>query len=984
MGDGMDDDLERSMASGDDKVSMGAVQMSLAERRKRTVGFANFLATVGQVEEEVQQMLKTMTVVSSRQIDVVQGPWRKFRKELTERFKELDEDKWPRAVMRIMRESGLESLGELKNKCEKTEGGGEGNVGNLGEEKWLEEIEGIKNENRLLQVAWNEEREGMARRIQELEMEKEQVMQKAKRLEKLVKEEKRAAESMKSNLQFVQGKTSEKLSERNVNLQERWRNVDRRSSSSSSTSRYWDLERPKGKMPHVENGEAWEDKVKQWASEGRGSAGMKENGWERESVKAGNQAMESEVQGMVQCMSRMMKASALPEPKMFDGKGDFKEFKRAFLLKYNQVTDTDDELVAILEEKFLGGAAKSLFKALPNRYERSIRSLFEEFEMKLRKRQGDSKAEALNEFEGLRKHPNQKMWEYLVEVEKWSKKAFAEAGAVTLSQLRTTKLMMAARRDDTLHKMLVMKRLELPLEDQYEHLKDIVLQQENEKRRDYGWRRGPVGGYKEREGGNEKDRGDSSRIGGKEDEGGRRKEGFKIKCFKCGGIGHMSRQCTSKPVQEVAMKKVVGDTEKTVVGAEAAEVVEVLGQKKRMVINSGAVVSVVSKSAWEALKAGCQQWESEVEMLGKPDFTIVNASKGSMPVCEQIRLPIVVRGRRAVVVFQVVENEAEVFLLGTNAFESIGVELKWKAERAVARAAEKLRVPPQSCAQILLKTEVDLGEQVLLESKEECVPTSLCAKNENGCLTVVVSNWKDEPLLIKKNQVMGVVVREWKLQNSGEYKEVNMMDLDRKMGLKGNARVEEVLGILKENGEIPEGMIPKILQEYSDVFAVEESELTQTDMAKCGIELQEEKLIRQKCRPVPLALHDKLKAMLKDLEQRRVIKKCRSPWASPVVLVKKKDGSIRMCVDYRKLNAVIKLNAHPLPHIESTLQALGRKKWFTTLDLMAGYWQIPMEEESKEKTAFTVLNEQYQFEVMPFGLATSPAIFQEAMEQHPG
>ncbi|EFO97841.1 hypothetical protein CRE_15914 [Caenorhabditis remanei] len=152
-------------------------------------------------------------------------------------------------------------------------------------------------------------------------------------------------------------------------------------------------------------------------------------------------------------------------------------------------------------------------------------------------------------------------------------------------------------------------------------------------------------------------------------------------------------------------------------------------------------------------------------------------------------------------------------------------------------------------------------------------------------------------------------------------------------------------------------------------------------MAQCEIELEKSVPIRQKCRPVPLALHGKVKEMLTDMERRGVIRKCQSPWASPVVLVKKKDGSIRMCVDYRKLNGVIKLNAHPLPHIEMTLQALGENKWFTTLDLMAGYWQIPMEEGSKEKTAFAVLNEQYQFEVMPFGLATSPAIFQAAMEQ---
>uniref|UniRef100_A0A8R1IWI3 Uncharacterized protein n=1 Tax=Caenorhabditis japonica TaxID=281687 RepID=A0A8R1IWI3_CAEJA len=125
--------------------------------------------------------------------------------------------------------------------------------------------------------------------------------------------------------------------------------------------------------------------------------------------------------------------------------------------KYGQVTNSDDELVAILEDKFLEGAAKSLFKSLPERYGRSITSLFEEFQAKLRKRQGDSKAEALNEFDGLQREKAEEMWEYLIGVEKWSRLAYPEVGEETLSQMRTTKRMMAARDDDTLHHMLIKK-----------------------------------------------------------------------------------------------------------------------------------------------------------------------------------------------------------------------------------------------------------------------------------------------------------------------------------------------------------------------------------------------------------------------------------------------------------------------------------------------------------------------------------------------
>ncbi|KZS06381.1 Uncharacterized protein APZ42_030182 [Daphnia magna] len=100
---------------------------------------------------------------------------------------------------------------------------------------------------------------------------------------------------------------------------------------------------------------------------------------------------------------------------------------------------------------------------------------------------------------------------------------------------------------------------------------------------------------------------------------------------------------------------------------------------------------------------------------------------------------------------------------------------------------------------------------------------------------------------------------------------------------------------------------------------------------------------------------------------------------APVVLVEKKYKSLRFCVDYRKLNSVTIKDSFPLPRIDTTLDQLHGKKFFTTLDLASGYWQIELEESAKEKTAFIVENNLYQFKRMAFGLCNAPATFQRTM-----
>ena len=129
------------------------------------------------------------------------------------------------------------------------------------------------------------------------------------------------------------------------------------------------------------------------------------------------------------------------------------------------------------------------------------------------------------------------------------------------------------------------------------------------------------------------------------------------------------------------------------------------------------------------------------------------------------------------------------------------------------------------------------------------------------------------------------------------------------------------------------------------------------------------------------ALRGEVTKRINNMLAEKVVQESNSPWASPIVHAKMKDGSLRFCVDYHRLNAVTRKDVYPLPCIDDLLDKMRGKSVFSTLDAKTGYWQIQMEENSREKTAFITLEGLYEFQVMLFGQCNALATFQRLMQR---
>jgi len=184
--------------------------------------------------------------------------------------------------------------------------------------------------------------------------------------------------------------------------------------------------------------------------------------------------------------------------------------------------------------------------------------------------------------------------------------------------------------------------------------------------------------------------------------------------------------------------------------------------------------------------------------------------------------------------------------------------------------------------------------------------------------------------------------------------------------------------------EVPESerdLVRSVITKFAHVFSTGEGDIGRTGLVKHSINTGDQRPIRQRPRRAPRQQQEEIDRQVQMLLEKKLIEPTQSPWSTPVVLVAKKDSGWRLCCDYRRLNEATIKDAFPLPRIDETLDHLSGAQYFCTLDLASGYWQVELDDEAKQKSAFVVQSGLYSWNVMPFGLTNAPATFERLMER---
>lgn len=449
--------------------------------------------------------------------------------------------------------------------------------------------------------------------------------------------------------------------------------------------------------------------------------------------------------------------------------------------------------------------------------------------------------------------------------------------------------------------------------------------------------------------------------------------------------------------------------------------VEVNGVTCRALIDSGSQITSITHSYWQSHPTLKQQ------RLQSAEVPIEGAAGQTVPYHGVLHIDLRVMGKehKGVPTFVVHDSEYRTsvpLLVGTNVIRASRSHLQavygqhflhqvkeqhpewYTAMLSIGRAEQsdmddmvgpvvytgrKIRIPGGK--EIDLKCKVKQGPQrkaytalieghASLKLPQDILVARVLVNVSRGLAPIRVMNLSDRDIVIRPHTPLANAILVQQV--------VEFSDKSKVEARKGKACLSldhvvqnsdfDLRGAAVETDE-QRARLVELLNKNSSVFSQHPMDYGHTKTVKHEIPLVDSRPFRLPYRKIPPSQWQDVRRLLTDMETAGVIRPSKSPYASPVVVVTKKDGSLRLCIDYRKLNSCSPRDAFPLPRIEEALESLGQAKYFSTLDLTSGYWQVEVAEQDKHKTAFSTPMGLFEANRMPFGLQNAPSTFQRLL-----
>ena len=413
------------------------------------------------------------------------------------------------------------------------------------------------------------------------------------------------------------------------------------------------------------------------------------------------------------------------------------------------------------------------------------------------------------------------------------------------------------------------------------------------------------------------------------------------------------------------------------------------GVPTSFLLDTGAAVTLLRRDTWANVTASHPQ-----ELTSWPSLRLVGADGSPLTVHGRARVNLEVDGETMAIDAAIVSPLTSEAILGLDFLKEhralIDIPQKQLylrdkqhtlplresshaplATRVRVHIENTTRIPPRSEMEVMACLEQEVGEGMwLLEgSVEKSLPAAVgrvLVETKQNRVPVLLLNPGVETVTIHTGTEIGTLERVEVLE--GSVNTVSREDATADDPRKRDIFRDVVEGLGSEISDGQKEIFLQFLLSYADVFAATPLDMGHTDKLRHTIHTGDAHPVRQPTRRVPPHRREEVRDLLDDMLKRGVVEPSTSPWASPVVLVRKKDGSTRFCVDYRKLNEVTKKDAYPLPRIDDTLDTLAGSYWFSTIDLISGYWQVEIDANDRPKTAFCTTEGLFQFRVMPFAL----------------